>query len=82
MKGLEWGRLYETYHDQSYDPARVSEEVHKLLGDYNVKDRRGVFEYILGGSVDTKLLNVRVFDEPTKKVVYAKQTATAGAKGE
>jgi 5-methylcytosine-specific restriction endonuclease McrA len=30
----------------------------------------------------TKLLNVRVFDEPTKKAVYARQTAIARAKGE
>ncbi len=82
MKGLEWGRLYETYHSQSYDPVKVSEKVHKLLGDFNVKDRRGVFEYILGGSKDTKLLHVRVFDEPTKKIVFAKQTEAAEAKGE
>lgn len=82
MKGLEWGKLYEIYHSQSYDLVKVSEEVHKLLGDYEVKDRRGVFEYILGGSVDTKLLNVRVFDEPTKKIVYAKQTDDAAAKVE
>lgn len=80
MKGLEWGRLYETYHNQSYDPVKVPEEVHKLLGDYEVKDKRGMFEYILGGSVDTKLLNVRVFDEPIKKMVYAKQTEAAVAK--
>ena len=82
MKGLEWGRLYETYKSQSYDPVTVSEEVHKLLGDYNIKDRRGVFEYILGGSKDTKLLNIRVFDEPTKKIVYTKQTEAAEIKGE
>lgn len=81
MRGLEWGRLYETYHKQSYDPAKVSGQVHKLLGDYSVKDRRGVFEFILGGSQDTKLLNLRVFDEPTKKVVYAKQTKAAQDKG-
>lgn len=81
MRGLEWGRLYETYHKQTYDPTKVSAEVRKLLGDYVVKDRRGVFEYILGGSQDTKLLNVRVFDEPTKKAVYAKQTKTAQTKG-
>lgn len=81
MKGLEWGRLYETYHENSYDSAKVSTEVRKLLSDFEVKDRRGVFEYILGGSKDTKLLNVRVFDEPTKKVVYAEQTKAAEAKG-
>lgn len=81
MKGLEWGRLYETYHNNSYDPQKVSEELRMLLGSYEVKDRRGVFEYILGGSTDTKLLNVRVFDEPTKKVVYADQTKTAQIEG-
>jgi hypothetical protein len=81
MKGLDWGRLYETYKDKSYDSVSVSQEVHNLLGSYEVKDRKGVFEYILGGSVDTKLLNVRVFDEPTKKIVYAKQTAKAEAEG-
>lgn len=81
MKGLEWGRLYETYHSSSYNPQKVSEEVRKLLGSYEIKDRRGVFEYILGGSTDTKLLNVRVFDEPTKKTVYAEQMREAEAKG-
>lgn len=80
MKGLDWGSLYETYHEKTYDPVKVSEDVRKLLGDYEVKDRRGVFEYILGGSVNTKLLNVRVFDEPIKKTVYAKQTGSAEAR--
>lgn len=79
MKGLDWGRLYETYHERSYDPVKVSDEVRTLLGSYEVKDRRGVFEYALSGFVDTRLLNVRVFDEPTKKAVYAKQTAKAEA---
>lgn len=82
MRGLEWGKLYETYYEQVYDPVEVSTQIHKLLSDYAVKDRRGVFEFILGGSVDTRLLNVRVFDEPTKKVVYAKQTQTAQTKSE
>jgi len=77
MKGLEWGRLYEQYHSKSYDPAEVSAEVKRLFGDPYVKNRRGVFEYILGGLQDSKLLNVRVFDEATKKSVYAKQTKEA-----
>lgn len=81
MQGLEWGRLYEAYHAKSYNPAKVSAEVKRLYGDPYVKNRRGVFEYILGGQQDTKLLDVRVFDEATKKSVYAKQTAAAEAKG-
>lgn len=81
MRGLEWGRLYEEYHKKSYDSKKVSEEVRKLYGDPYVKSRKGIFEFILGGSVDTKLLDVRVFDEATKKSVYATQTAKAKKKG-
>jgi len=82
MCGVEWGRLYETYHKQAYNPAQVSAEVQKLYADSYVKNRRGIFEYILGGSVDTKLLDVRVFDEATKKLVYTKQTTVAESKKE
>lgn len=77
MKGLEWGRLYEAYHKKAYNPKKTSEQVKELYGDPYVKNRKGVFEYILGGSNDTKLLDVRVFDEATKKSVYTKQTKEA-----
>ncbi|MFA6432806.1 MAG: DUF262 domain-containing protein [Candidatus Paceibacterota bacterium] len=82
MRGLEWGRLYETYHKKSYNPKKVSEQVLKLYGDLYVKNRKGIFEYILGGSEDTKLLEVRVFDDVDKKTVYVLQTAAAKAKKE
>jgi 5-methylcytosine-specific restriction endonuclease McrA len=81
MCGLEWGRLYETYHNNSYDPQTVQEEVKKLYGDSFVKYRKGIFEYILGGSTDTKLLDVRVFEDSTKKSIYSKQTSEAESKG-
>lgn len=77
MCGLEWGRLYETYKNQPYNPQIVSEQVKQLYGDPYVKNRRGVFEYILGASTDTKLLDVRIFDEATKRAVYEKQTTEA-----
>ncbi len=81
MQGREWGRLYESYHTTAYDPKKVSQQVRELYADPYVKNRKGIFEYILGGSVDKKLLDVRVFDEATKKSVYAKQTDTAKEKG-
>lgn len=77
MRGLEWGRLYETYHHQPYNPQEVSDKVRQLYGDLQIKNRKGVFEYILGGMQDTKLLEVRVFDEKTKKEVYLHQTKEA-----
>jgi len=80
MRGLEWGRLYEEYHKKLYNSAKVSAEVRKLYGDFFVKDKKWIFEYILGDNNDTKLLNIRIFDEPTKRAVYEKQTRKAETK--
>ena len=81
MSGLPWGAFYEKYHATAYDPQEVSEKVKALYADPYVKNRKGIFEYILGGCVDSKLLDVRVFDDATKQSVYRKQTADAAARG-
>lgn len=81
MCGLEWGRFYETYSNQSYDPQKVSSQVKELYADPYVKNRKGVFEYVLGGGFDTKLLHVRVFDDGIKKPVFENQTKEAEKKG-
>ena len=70
------------YQKKKYNPATVSASVKRLYGDGFVKNRRGIFEYVLGGEVDTRLLEVRVFDDPTKRSVYESQTAIAKKKGE
>lgn len=82
MKGLEWGRLYEEYHSKSYDPTKMSTDVNTLAADSYVTNRKGIFEYLLGGSVNKKLLAVRVFDDKVKRVAYAKQKQAAEAKAE
>ena len=82
MCGLEWGRLYEEYHTKAYDPKKVSDEIQKLYGDPYVKNRKGIFEFILGGLIDTKLLNVRVFDDAIKYIIYKTQTTKSEKKGE
>jgi hypothetical protein len=81
MQGLEWGRLYETYGKAAYDPKSVGALVEKLYADPYVKNRKGVFEYILGGSQDPKLLDIRVFDDATKQSVYREQTKAAEGAG-
>ncbi len=80
MKGLDWGRLYDTYHTEEYDAEEISKKVHELYADPYVKNRRGVFEYILGGRTDKKLLDIRVFDEATKRATYERQTVAAREK--
>lgn len=82
MCGIEWGRLYEKYHKQAYSQSVISTAVQRLYSDSYVKNRKGVFEYILGGSTDTKLLDVRIFDEVIKNSVYKTQTVNAKAKAE
>lgn len=81
MCGLEWGRLYETYHNKAFNPKKVRSDVKKHFGDPYIRNHKGIFEYILGGSTDAKLLDVRVFDEATKRTVYSKQTEEAKSKG-
>jgi hypothetical protein len=53
MKGLEWNRLYHTYHKKKYNPTTVSALVQRLYADGFVKSRKGIFEYVLGGEVET-----------------------------
>lgn len=77
MKGLNWGELYEKYHTTPYDHIKVSQKVKELYNDPCVQDKKNVFEYVLGGCKDTRLLNVRVFDDNTKRRVYDRQTADA-----
>ena len=82
MRGLEWGRLYEEHHGKSYDPKKMSSEVKKLVADDFVENRKGICEFLLSGSVETRLLNVRVFDIQVKRVAYTKQTQAAVGEGE
>ena len=81
MKGLAWGDLYEKYHHNSYNPTEIHNKLQELLQDEYVGNTKGIYEYLLCGCIDTKLLNIRVFDEKTKQVVYKRQTANAINKG-
>lgn len=82
MRGLEWNRLYEAHHGSSYNPAQVDKRVSDLRGDLFVHAPKGIYEFILGGEKDSKLLDVRVFDDKTKRVTYDRQTKAAKAKGD
>ena len=77
MRGLDWGRLYEAYHSTSYNGAELDSEVDRLRADPAVESKKGIYEYLLGGSVDSKLLNIRLFDVKTKLAAYDRQTEEA-----
>ena len=81
MKGLEWGAFYERFHSNSYNPADVQKRVNELYADEFVTNKKGIFEFVLGGEIEVKLLNIRMFDDSTKKTVYARQTNAAREQG-
>ena len=81
MCGLDWGRLYATYHENIYAAAQIEADVQQLYEDEYVTKKSGIYEYLLSGKELVNLLNVRLFEESTKKTVYARQTADAKAKG-
>ena len=82
MCGLEWGRLYRKFKNNRYDPEKMKARVRELFADDAVTSRRGIFEFLLGGEEDYKLLKVRVFAKKVVSKVYHEQTARAKEKGE
>lgn len=81
MCGLEWGRLYETYHTTPYSVDFVTERMRALRSDESIKCSRNIYEYVLGGEIDKKLLDIRIFEESTKRAAYKRQTDEANNKG-
>ena len=81
MRGIDWGRLYDAHHATPYDPAGTTARAKALLADEAVTDQSGVFEYVLGGEREPRLLNIRLFDRKTARRVYDRQTADARKKG-
>lgn len=81
MRTQKWGELYDRFHNQPYDHNEISRKVKELMEDECVKSKGNIFEFVLGGCEDTKLLNVRVFEESTKRIVYNRQTEEAQENG-
>ena len=81
MKGVDWGALYDKYHTTPYDAEQVQKRMNELLADQSIQRQKGIFEYILGGETDARLLNIRLFNDTTKSVVYTQQTQEAKEHG-
>lgn len=71
MKGVEWGRLYNKYKDVAYDAKEIEGKTLKLIDDDEVQSLKGIYEYIL--TDEEKHLNLRQFDDKTKRKVFEKQ---------
>lgn len=81
MRGLPWGKFYETWGQDSYDGDATAKRVKELFGDPTIKSKKNIYEFILGGEQETQLLGVRLFDDATKLAAFNEQTKEAEQKG-
>lgn len=76
MKGLDWCHLYNLYHERSYHPGYMREEVVRLHADEDVQKPKGIYEYLLCCERDpfaARLLQLRAFDQRDKQAAYGRQ---------
>lgn len=71
MKGLPWGKFYNEYKDDELDSEEIEKRISSLYEDIELKNTRGIFQYILTG--DSKYLSLRTFEPHVKKAIYEKQ---------
>ena len=75
MLGLEWGKLYNTYKDNSYNSETLESKIHSLMENDEVTEHKGVYEYVLSGESENlaRKLSKRVFTIQQKRTAYEKQ---------
>ena len=71
MKGVDWGNLYTRFDEGTWDAKALEAEVARLMADSDVTNKKGIYAYVLGG--DERSLNIRAFDDNTKREVYERQ---------
>ena len=71
MKGIDWGELYDKYHQDYRNPNDIEKQVKTLMMDSEVKKKESIYNYVLSGQ--SKYLNLRAFDANVKRKVFEKQ---------
>lgn len=71
MKGLDFGDLYERFHNKEIDSDKLEEKIKELMMDEEVGNKKGIYTYVLSG--EEKCLNLRAFDEKIKRETYERQ---------
>ena len=71
MKSVAWGELYNEHKDEPLDPAKVEDEVARLMADDDVTKKRGIYPYVL--TRDEKHLSIRAFTNSQKRSAYERQ---------
>lgn len=71
MKAVNWGELYNQYKDEKLNPITLEKQINDLMKDEEVTNKKGIYNYVL--TRNERILNLRAFDEKTKRQIYEKQ---------
>jgi hypothetical protein len=71
MKGIEWGKLYNTFKNEKYDSKLLEDEITTLMIDEDVSNKKGIYKFIL--TRNEKHLNIRAFSDNQKREAYERQ---------
>jgi hypothetical protein len=71
MKNVNWGELYNQFKDAKLDATKLEKEIVELLEDEEVGNQKGIYDYVL--TKNERSLNLRIFDDKTKRRIYEKQ---------
>lgn len=75
MLGLDWGKLYRKYGNNSYEDITLEAQIHSLMENEEVTDKKGIYEYVLSGEDENlaRKLSKRTFSNTEKRIAYEKQ---------
>lgn len=81
MKGLPWGLYYNEHGARTdLDAKKLEKEIQRLMGDEDVTNKRGIYEFLLTGQ--ERALSIRAFDRRDALAAYERQGRKCKACGE
>lgn len=73
MKGLDWGRLFVEYGENTYNVEELEQQILDLMADEDVTSKKGIYEYVLSKGEKERFLSIRTFSDKDKSTAYARQ---------
>ncbi|MCD7722154.1 MAG: DUF262 domain-containing protein [Prevotellaceae bacterium] len=71
MKQVQWGLLYNLYHDRDFSSTALEQEVARLMMDDDVTNKKGIYDYVL--SHRESALSIRAFTPAMRASAYERQ---------
>ena len=71
MKDIDWGILYNQYHEKEFDPVQLENEILELIENEEVTNHKGIYYYLFDRKESH--LSLREFDDKMKRKKYEGQ---------